>query len=154
MDTKSFQKWYDTQDQTVKEQMKRFVLEGRFEFVVSAGQPYSHIPYDLLIDQVEDSLEFLYEEFAVRPQVAWQVSSDAYSLEVHKEMTELIRECNQNATLQASQTLNKRVDHSHPASYARLFSELGFDALLIDRPEQPTEHPSFIWRPESTHFQS
>ena len=49
------------------------------------GDPRGYQPFDMLVEQGREGLEFLKEEFGVYPNIGWQVTSDAYSLEEQKE---------------------------------------------------------------------
>ena len=98
----------------------------------------SHVPYELLQTKYEKGLVFLSDEFGIRPRVGWQVNSFSDSLlDDHKKTKQAL------ALSEQEFVKEDRDSSAHPSSYARLFAELGLDAMLID----DAPGTSFIWRP-------
>ena len=80
-----FSRWWDEQDDNMKEQVKMLVEEGRLEFIGGAwsmnDEAVAH--YQSIIDQFTIGLHFLNETFGEcgRPRVGWQIDPFGHSRE-------------------------------------------------------------------------
>jgi lysosomal alpha-mannosidase len=136
--------------------MKDLIVQGRFDFAVSAGQASSIETYGVLIESLTAGSRFLREEFGIIPRAAWQVTSDDSSLEAHKEAQAARLRASSTGSLAELSFNQRNSTRSHPSAYARLFSDLGFEGLLIDQPPNniDLEGNSFLWRASPNHFQN
>jgi lysosomal alpha-mannosidase len=76
-----FTKWYKTQSDSTKQQVKQLLKEGRFEFInggyVMHDEAASY--YQHFIDQMRLGLQFLKEEFDFTPEIAWFIDPFGHS---------------------------------------------------------------------------
>jgi hypothetical protein len=76
-----FEKWYRSQSEEVKNKLKQFIKEGRFEFVNGGwvmNDEACPASQDI-IDQLRFGLNFLKKEFDYTPKVAWQLDPFGHS---------------------------------------------------------------------------
>jgi len=77
-----FSKWYRSQtDETKKDQIKKFIKEGRFEFINGGYVMHDEAStyYQDIIDQMRLGLLFLKEEFDYVPEIAWSIDPFGHS---------------------------------------------------------------------------
>jgi len=72
-----FQRWYNEQDQKVKDAVKGYVAEGRFEFVNGGWVAHDEAcpSFNAIITNIYEGHRFLKDEFNVVPKVAWQLDT-------------------------------------------------------------------------------
>lgn len=80
-----FVKWWDLQDDAMKENVKMLVNEGRFEFIGGAWSmnDEANTHYQSIIDQFTLGLRFWNDTFGEcgRPRVGWQIDPFGHSRE-------------------------------------------------------------------------
>lgn len=80
-----FSKWWDEQDDDLREKVKMLVNEGRLEFVGGAwsmnDEAAAH--YQSIVDQFTWGLKFLNDTFGncARPRIGWQIDPFGHSRE-------------------------------------------------------------------------
>lgn len=126
VEIKYFTMWYNKQPKEVKERLKEFVRQGRFEFLNggwSANDEACPL-YEDIMDNMMTGHEFLQKEFGVVPRVGWLLDSFGHSAA--------------NARLYADMGLEAlfvgRLDHKDKE---KRFEEKSLNVL---------------WRPFSKHF--
>eukprot|EP00029_Vermamoeba_vermiformis_P007896 TRINITY_DN3546_c0_g1_i1.p1 TRINITY_DN3546_c0_g1~~TRINITY_DN3546_c0_g1_i1.p1 ORF type:complete len:1137 (-),score=300.82 TRINITY_DN3546_c0_g1_i1:18-3428(-) len=76
-----FERWYETQSDDVKTKLKKLIDNKQFEFVaggwVQNDEANAH--YHQVIDQVTEGHQYLWENFKVKPRVAWQIDPFGHS---------------------------------------------------------------------------
>ena len=126
VEMKFFSMWYNSQPQSVKDKVKKFVKEGRFEFLNGGWSANDEAcpTHEDILDNMMKGHEFLKKEFGVVPRVGWLLDSFGHS--------------SANARLYAEMGLDAiffgRLDHND--------IELRFNAKSLN----------FLWRPFAEHF--
>ena len=76
-----FKIWYEKLNQTEKNQFKKLIEEKKIEFVSGSyviNDEATPLYYNIM-DQIRIGLQFLYEEFHIKPKTAWYIDSFGHS---------------------------------------------------------------------------
>jgi hypothetical protein len=81
VEMKFFTMWYERQTDEIKQELKKYVSEGRFEFVNGGWSMHDEATphYEDMINNMAFGHEFLEKEFGVRPRVGWHVDPFGHS---------------------------------------------------------------------------
>lgn len=126
VEMKYFTLWYNKQPQSIKDKLKQFVKEGRFEFLNGGWSANDEAcpSYEDIVDNMMTGHSFLHSEFGVTPRVGWLLDSFGHSAA--------------NARIYADMGLEAlfvgRLDHKD--------KEKRFEEKSLN----------FLWRPFSKHF--
>lgn len=76
-----FKMWYPNQSEETKNTLKKYLNEGRFEFIMGGYVMHDESSsfYQHFIDQMRIGLQFLKEEFNYRPTIAWFIDPFGHS---------------------------------------------------------------------------
>lgn len=127
VEMKYFNMWWTRQTEEIKNKVRQFVKEGRFEFLNGGWSANDEAcpAYEDIVDNMVTGHQFLQKEFGITPRVAWLLDSFGHS------------------------SANARL-------YADMGLEALFVGRLDvrDREKRFMEDHSlnFIWRPSSRHF--
>jgi len=118
--------WYFRQTEEVKDKVKKFVQEGRLEFLNGgwSGNDEACPIFEDIIDNIMVGHAFLKKEFGVVPRVAWLVDSFGHSIS--------------NARL-----------------YSEIGFDSLFIARLDNQDSEQRDRKkelNYLWRPSKTHF--
>ena len=100
VEMKFFSMWWERQNETIKEQVRNLVREGRLEFVNGGWSANDEAcpQYTDIITNMIKGHQYLLREFGVKPRIGWSI--DAFG---------------------------------HSNANARLFADMGFEALFFAR---------------------
>jgi len=126
VEMKFFTMWYFRQTEEVKDKVKKFVQEGRLEFLNGgwSGNDEACPIFEDIIDNIMVGHAFLKKEFGVVPRVAWLVDSFGHSIS--------------NARL-----------------YSEIGFDSLFIARLDNQDSEQRDRKkelNYLWRPSKTHF--
>ena len=127
VEMKYFSMWWNRQPKEIKDKVKKFVKEGRFEFLNggwSANDEACPV-YEDILDNMVTGHSFLQKEFGVTPRVAWLLDSFGHS--------------SANARLYADMGLE-----------ALFVGRL--DVRDRDKRFEKDHSLNYLWRPFSRHF--
>ena len=81
VEMKFFTLWYEEQSDSVKEQVKDLIQEGRFEFVNGGWSMHDEASphYEDMINNMMHGHQFLKKEFGVVPRIGWHVDPFGHS---------------------------------------------------------------------------
>ena len=124
---KYFSMWWQRQDQNIKDKVRQWVKEGRWEFINGGWSEHDEAcpSYEDMLDNMITGHSFLLKEFGVKPRTAWLIDSFGHS--------------SANARLYADMGFDSLF-------VARL------DAFDAHKRWEKDHSMNFLWRPFTKHF--
>ena len=81
VEMKFFSMWYEEQPESIREQVKMLVKEGRFEFVSAGWSMHDEAcpHFEDMINNMMKGHQYLLKEFGVKPRVGWAIDPFGHS---------------------------------------------------------------------------